>query len=267
MRCIPLSAVAVIALLQAGCASRTHIAHTQPAGVSWQFDRGGIIRGDVASRNLAMIFTADEHSEGATHILDVLKERRAKASFFLTGNYVRNAAFRDYIRRMTAEGHYVGPHSDRHLLYCPWEDRDRSLVSEEEFRADVSLNIEALLHAGALLTDGPVFFIPPYEWYNAQHAAWAREMDVVLFNFTPGSGSNRDYMPEGHPRFVSSQRIMEDILVYERKDPHGLNGFILLLHLGADRRDKMFLLLGPLMQELEARGYAFVRIDALLSGG
>jgi peptidoglycan/xylan/chitin deacetylase (PgdA/CDA1 family) len=43
-----------------------------------------------------------------------------------------------------------------------------------------------------------------------------------------------------------------------------LNGYILLLHLGADRRDKMFLLLEPLIGALRGRGYEFVRIDQML---
>jgi hypothetical protein len=45
----------------------------------------------------------------------------------------------------------------------------------------------------------------------------------------------------------------------ERDDPHGLNGFILLLHLGAGpgRTDE-------LMAALGARGYESVRLGVLL---
>src|SRR5690349_23742822 len=46
---------------------------------------------------------------------------------------------------------------------------------------------------------------------------WAKQMGVTIFNFSPGSGSNRDYMPETEKRFVSSQKIMDDILAYEQK--------------------------------------------------
>ncbi len=61
---------------------------------------------------------------------------------------------------------------------------------------------------------------------------------MELFNFSPGSGSNRDYMPESDAKFVSSEEILRDILTYEKRDPHGLNGYILLLHLGADRKTR-----------------------------
>ena len=93
---------------------------------------------------------------------------------------------------------------------------------------------------------------------------WSRPMGVLLFNFTPGSGSNRDWAPEGHKSFVTSQKLIEDILAYEQKDPHGLNGFLLLLHLGSQRQDKPFALIGPMLDELKKRGYAFVRIDEML---
>jgi peptidoglycan/xylan/chitin deacetylase (PgdA/CDA1 family) len=89
-------------------------------------------------------------------------------------------------------------------------------------------------------------------------------MNVLLFNFTPGSGSNRDWAPEGHKSFVPSRKIIDDILAYEKKDPHGLNGFLLLLHVGSERKDKTFLLLDKLVRELQARGYGFVTVDELL---
>jgi hypothetical protein len=89
-------------------------------------------------------------------------------------------------------------------------------------------------------------------------------MGDTLVNFTPGSGSNRDYAPEGDRAFVPSQKIYDDILAYEQKDPHGLNGFLLLLHLGSGRKDPFHTRLGPLCDELARRGYQFVRVDSLV---
>jgi hypothetical protein len=89
-------------------------------------------------------------------------------------------------------------------------------------------------------------------------------MGVVLFNFTPGSGSNRDYAPEGHKSFVPSRQIVDDILAYERKDLHGLNGFLLLLHLGSQRKDKVHPEIGRLLDELANCGYSFKRVDDML---
>jgi peptidoglycan/xylan/chitin deacetylase (PgdA/CDA1 family) len=137
------------------------------------------------------------------------------------------------------------------------------LVTEEFFKEDLRKNIAALQKLGALRGKMPRLFIPPYEWYNGDQVRWSRAMGVTLINFTPGSGSNRDYAPEGDPRFVPARTIYNDILAYEEKDRHGLNGFILLLHLGSGRKDAFHPLLGPLCDELANRGYRFVRIDKL----
>jgi peptidoglycan/xylan/chitin deacetylase (PgdA/CDA1 family) len=229
------------------------------------YDHGGIIRGDKTQKKIALIFTGGDFGEGTGHVLDTLGKLNLKAGLFITGDFIRKPDYVPLLKRAIAEGHYVGPHSDKHPLYCPWEDREKTLITEQEFKQDLQKNIDDLKSLGALKS-GPLYFIPPYEWYNNDQAKWATAMGVTIFNFSPGSGSNRDYMPESEKRFVSSQKIMDDILAYEKKDPAGLNGFILLLHVGADRKDKMFLLLEPLVRELRGRGYEFVRVDQMLQG-
>jgi endoglucanase len=225
---------------------------------------GAIIRGELASKKLALVFTGDRYGESTEPILDALKSRKIRASFFVTGNFLRQPPLKRLLKRAIAEGHYVGPHSDRHPLYTSWEKREKSAVAKEAFVADLGKNISDLRAIGAIGRDGPIFFIPPYEHFNRDQVEWARGMGVTLFNFTPGSGSNRDYAPESDVHFVPSQKIYDDILAYERKDPHGLNGFILLMHLGSGRKDPFHSRLGALCDELTKRGYEFERIDKLL---
>jgi peptidoglycan/xylan/chitin deacetylase (PgdA/CDA1 family) len=226
---------------------------------------GAIIRGDVNAKRLAFLFTGDEFGESAEPILGALKARRIKGSFFLTGNFLRDEKRRFAVARMIDEGHYVGPHSDAHLLYCDWNNREKSLVTQDVFASDLRKNLATLREVGALRQGAPLYFVPPYEWYNAEQSAWSRDLGVKLLNFTPGSGSNRDYAREGDKRFVPAQRIFDDILAYEKNDPHGLNGFLLLLHLGSGRKDPFHPLLGPLCDELARRGYKVVRVDELLA--
>jgi peptidoglycan/xylan/chitin deacetylase (PgdA/CDA1 family) len=226
--------------------------------------QGAIIRGDLTEKQLALVFTGDTYGNSAHPILDTLKAHHVAAGFFLTGNFVRNQAYRPALERMRADGHYIGPHSDSHALYCDWSDRDKSLVNEKFFDADLNANVAALRRLGTLQLGEPVLFIPPYEWYNREQSTWCRKLGVTLINFTPGSGSNRDYAPEGDPVFATSEKIRDDVLAYEQRDPHGLNGFILLLHVGSQRKDPFHTQLGPLCDELKERGYEFVRIDKLL---
>ncbi|MCP4251743.1 MAG: polysaccharide deacetylase family protein [bacterium] len=256
--------MALCTLILTGCAAngRGRLESVRNT-TAWTFDHGGVIRGNVQRRRVALIFTGGDHGEGTEHILDTLADAEVAASFFVTGSYLANGDNHDALRRMVDQGHYLGPHSDAHLLYCPWDDRSRTLVTRAEFRADLQANIDNLRQLGALQGDGPIYFVPPYEWFNAQHVRWARELGVAIVNYTPGSGTQCDWIPERQAGFVSSTVILEDLLDLEGRALNGLNGYVLLLHLGALRQDKTYLLLDSFIDRLSERGYRFVRIDEM----
>jgi peptidoglycan/xylan/chitin deacetylase (PgdA/CDA1 family) len=228
-------------------------------------DHGGIVRGDTSARRMSLVFTGGSFADGGAHIREVLRKEKVKASFFFTGDFYRTPEFADLIRGLVTDGHYLGAHSDRHLLYCDWNDRQKTLVTREEFRADLLANYREIERFG-IGREKARFFIPPYEWYNRDIAAWCRELGLTLFNFTPGTSSNADYTTPSMPEYKSSREIYDHILAYEKKDPNGLNGFILLIHIGTDpeRTDKFYLMLGDLIRDLKGKGYALVRIDELL---
>lgn len=232
------------------------------------YDQGGIVRGDVARKQIALVFTGHEFADGGELIRDVLKKKGAHASFFFTGDFYRNPANTSLIKGLREGGHYLGAHSDRHLLYCSWENRDQLLVTKEEFTSDILHNYEAMDAFGIAKENAP-YFIPPYEWYNAAIVGWTKELGLVLFNFAPGTLSNADYTTPDMANYRSSTRIYQSILDCEKSDPHGLNGFILLVHIGThpDRTDKFYGRLEELLTELGGRGYRFVRIDELIKDG
>lgn len=225
-----------------------------------QYDHGGIVRGDVRQKTIALVFTGGDYADGVPTILRVCKERAIPASFFVTGDFLRK--HEDAARSILAAGHFLGPHSDKHLLYCDWNDRGKTLVSEEAFKQDLRKNLKDLRALGT----EPKFFLPPFEWFNDDQVKWSRELGLTLVNFSPGSGSNRDYIPESDPKFTSSAEIAAGILEYETRDPHGLNGFLLLLHAGSARTDKMTDQLDKIVVELKKRGYEFVALESLVQG-
>src|SRR5262245_17776940 len=94
---------------------------------------GAIVRGNVNDKKLALIFTGDEFGESVAPILGALKQRQIKAAFFVTGRFARDKALHPLLVRAIGEGHYIGPHSDSHPLYASWDERDKSLVTEEFF--------------------------------------------------------------------------------------------------------------------------------------
>jgi hypothetical protein len=63
---------------------------------------------------------------------------------------------------------------------------------------------------------------------------------------------------------VPAEVLFRDILEYEQNAPQGLNGFLLLMHLGSGRKDPLHRKLGPLCDRLLERGYALERVDELL---
>lgn len=212
------------------------------------------------------MFTADEFMDGAQFILNTLRDYQVQGSFFLTGNSFEQEMSDEIIGRMVDEGHYLGAHSDAHLLYCDWENRDSLLVSREIFEADVKDNYKRMRRWGVDMQNAQ-YFIPPYEWYNHDVVKWAEDLGLVLVNFTPGLRTPADYTyPEMGSRYWDSERIYQSVLGHEESMPSGLNGYIILIHLGTDPRrvDKFYFKLPRLLEEMKAKRYSFERIDELL---
>jgi peptidoglycan/xylan/chitin deacetylase (PgdA/CDA1 family) len=211
-------------------------------------------------KRIALLFTGHEFAEGGEVVLDELKRRGAKASFFFTGDFMRRAGFAPLIRRIVADGHYLGPHSDKHLLYCSWEDA-RTLVTRAAFRRDVEDNVREIERFG-VRRDAIRYWVPAYEWANRDILEWSAERGLRTVGiFLGGTRAHTDYMCDDDPKFVPSQRILDSIL--ERERTSGLSGAEVLMHIGAGpcRTDKLHTRIGELLDRLGERGYTFARID------
>lgn len=80
----------------------------------------------------------------AQFIRNTLQEHGVPGSFFLTGNSVEQEGADSIVTRIVNEGHYLGPHSDAHLLYCDWGNRGSLLISQGVFEADLNANYERM---------------------------------------------------------------------------------------------------------------------------
>lgn len=218
------------------------------------YQDGGIIRTDPSVKHIDFVFTAADKADGAERIISTLRKYNIKGGFFFTGEFFE--MYPDVVRRLVAEGHYVGSHSYGHLLYAPWGNRDSLLVTRQEFNEDIFKIYKVLREFG--ITDAP-YFIPPYEHYNATISSWARQLGLQVINYTPGTITNGDYTTPEMKRYFSSKEILSRIWEYERTDPNGLNGHIMLIHFGTDpaRTDKFYDKLPGLIRELRRKGYSF----------
>ncbi len=219
--------------------------------------QGAIIRSDSTVKKIYLCFTAHDFGEGFPLILNILEKHHAKASFFFTGDFIRSNP--SLVKKIYRKGHYVGPHSDKHLLYCDWSNRDSLLPPLDSIRKDLTNNIKELKKLG-IPTRNSTIFMPPYEWYNSAVYSLCKSMGIQLVNFTPGTSSNADYTTPDAKNYLSSDTIFNRILNYEKTYSTGLNGFHLLIHGGTDakRKDKLYSRLDELMDRL--KGYKFVKL-------
>lgn len=237
-----------------------------PSGSGQTFSQGAIIRADTTAKQVALVFTGDEFGEGLSTIMHTLEKQQVKAGFYFTGRFYRNQHYQPAVKKLYQQKHLLGPHSDQHLLYNDWSNRDQILVSRDSLEVDYSRNLKAMQQLGIQQLPGKQLFIPPYEWWNKEIAGWFSTKNIQLFSFTPGTTSNADYTwPEMGKSYKSSEQIMTAIKQFSEK-PGGLNGVILLLHVGTDprRKDKLYHRLDELIVHLKKQGYTFKRIDALL---
>ncbi|MDD5489367.1 MAG: polysaccharide deacetylase family protein [Candidatus Moranbacteria bacterium] len=112
---------------------------------------GAVINhGSRKSKKVALTFDDGPYGSASEKILDILKEKNAKATFFVLGN---NAGkYPRILKRMTAEGHLVGNHSLDHssLLF---------LKSRKNYLKNMTASEENIF---SVLGKRPRFFRPPW---------------------------------------------------------------------------------------------------------
>lgn len=218
--------------------------------------QGATIRVNPDEKKIYFIFSADTRFNGGPHILKTLKKAGIKGSFFLTGNCLRKEEHKELIENIIAEGHYVGGHSDNHLLYAPWEKREVSLVSRDSLVKDLQLNMAELEKFGIKPEDAK-WYLPPYEYYNSDHVKWIELAGMNVMNLTPGTATAADYTTADMPNYRSSQTLINTLLEFEKNQ--GLNGAIILIHPGVEsgRPDPLYHRLGEIIKTLKKRGYTF----------
>ncbi len=222
----------------------------------------GIIRGSNKDKKIALIFTGGGYAEGYPEIKGALDDVGGKASFFFTGDFLRTPAFRPLVQQLRLDGHYLGPHSDKHVE--PVDEDEKTKISHKLFRSDLRANVTELKKFG-VTTDEMKYWIVPGEAYNEEISKWSYEEKIELINYSEGTRSNADYTGDLDADYVSNDRIEKSILDYAKKSK-GLNGFLLLFHLGVgpERSVPFHRRIRGLLQNLKGQGYSFVRVDELL---
>lgn len=220
----------------------------------------GITRTDPEKKTISLVFTAHTDAECADAVLIALDKYGIKANFFFTGDFFEKQG--KIVERIAGRGNYIGSHSYGHLQYVDWKrPEDTTFVTKEEFTDDIRKCYQVMQKYG-ITPEKAKYFMPPFEEYNTTIASWTKELGLQLVNYTPGTGSNMDYTTPEMPYYRSSEEIYNRIMEEEAKN--GLNGHILLLHLGVgnERTDKFCdTYLDKLISSLLGKGYKFTLLE------
>ncbi len=266
----PKPAVNPIPAIPAVAAQATSPA-TTPATVkptlldSVTFASGAVIRGPVDQPRFAILFSCRQPDEVSPAVLPALQAASAKASFFVSSDFLNQPAGRTLAQSLLAQGHYVGPQADT-WTQLSQRPADPATSGVGTVPPDVAGHLKQLAALGVAPTDVR-YFLPTSDQLTLPVAERARAMGLTMVAGTPGTLSFATATIEGTKEFASSQAIVDSILKVGNENK-GLNGFLLLfpLEAGARRSDKFYARFGELLNTLQKRGYEFVRVDELLEG-
>jgi peptidoglycan/xylan/chitin deacetylase (PgdA/CDA1 family) len=178
----------------------------------------------------------------STRVLDILAAECVKATYFLVGRMARQ--FPDLVRRIAAEGHTIGTHSENHPL-----NFHRALPEKvaQEVTAGITSTQAALGEAATL---APFFRVP----------GLLRTHDVETYLASQGLVTwSADFPADDWKRINASEVLHRAISRIEAKRKG-----ILLLH---DIQPATVLALPGLLKEFKARGYRIVHVVPSESGG
>lgn len=105
----------------------------------------GLYLGDTSQKVIYLTFDEGYENGYTPKILDVLKENKVKAVFFITGPYLKE--HQDLVRRMVEEGHTVGNHTIHHPSLPSIDDRkieEEVLGLERAFREKFNTGMKFL---------------------------------------------------------------------------------------------------------------------------
>ena len=230
-------------------------------------DLGVVYKINPQEKDVYLVFTAHysaadsgrfENFDGVVPVLNTLKEKGVKGSFFPTGVCFLEEKYQEPVRRIIDEGHYLSSHSFGHLLFCEYGDKEKNLVTEDSIRADFKLMEEQLERFG-LTKEQYRWLIPPYEHYNKFAVDVMTDMGYSLVNPTKGMLTGMDWTSPGASNYISTEKILENLWKYEEENT--FNGVVLLIHAMnyPDRtdEDRPYTYLGDIIDTLKEKGYTF----------
>jgi len=198
----------------------------------------GVWIGNTKEKNIYLTFDCGYENGYTDDILDVLKQKKVPATFFVTGHYITDQS--SLVQRMVKEGHIIGNHS--------WGHPDLSKISDERYK----IELEKLKEAYTELTGRTdMNYLRPPSGTFSERALKLGEQEgytTVFWSFAYRDWL-RDQQKGGNYAYKS---------IMKRVHPDA----IMLLHsVSKDNADA----LGRVIDDLRKQGYHFRSLDYLMA--
>jgi peptidoglycan-N-acetylglucosamine deacetylase len=184
---------------------------------------------------IAMTFDDGPSAENTPRLLEMLKQRNIKATFFLIGQNVLSNP--DLVRRILADGHEIGNHS--------WTHPQLSKLSDDRVTAEITKTQDAIKDASGFT---PTLLRPPYGAITPRQREWIQNrfgLNIILWSVDPF-----DWKRPGAS--VITQRILSQTRP----------GAIILSH---DIHKQTVDAMPATLDALIAKGYKFATVSQLIA--
>jgi len=197
----------------------------------------------ILNKIVALTFDDGPSTEWTPKILDVLKNERVKATFFVLGEHV--AQYPAIARRITIEGHEIGNHSyDHHVLL---------FYKAEKLEKDIRDCEKVVQDATGVTTR---YFRPPKAWLSESEKKVISNMGYTVVLWSLNSKDWVTFDDKYIVRFIVRNVRSGDIILFH--DSGGIFG------VGGGDRHETVKAIPELIRILKAKGYRFVTIGELL---
>jgi peptidoglycan/xylan/chitin deacetylase (PgdA/CDA1 family) len=191
--------------------------------------------GNPELHEVAITIDDGPHPENALPLLDVLKAEKVPATFYVVGSEAKKHP--EILRRMVAEGHEIGNHTNDHLRLPGLTDPQvRNEIKDDE------INVHRAVPGYEIRT-----LRPPGGEFNERTAKRTKDLGYVTVLWSDTSGDYEDQSPD---HIVD--RVMDGLE----------NGAIILLH---DAHPGTVRALPLLLRKIKARDYRTVTISEMVS--
>jgi len=201
--------------------------------------------GATNPKKVALTFDDGPNANFTPKILDILKEKKAPATFFVTGANIQNNI--PLIRREYKEGHEIGNHTYTHPnLELTSDNRERIELRSTRLLLESILNHSTLLFRPPYITDAEPKTLSQIKSLAVAHS----EGFISVTSFID---------PNDWEEEVTADTIVA------RAIKHQHDGNVILLHDAGGERSQTILALPRIIDYYRSQGFEFVTVSELMN--